>query len=475
MQVLLEAVFEGAILAIGTVVAGAVLGLVIGAVALAGWRGETLAGSLKPGALAALGVALVLILGVSFPALMPRRRIAQVTGPVRMPLMPTAIQLGTGLVALTISALVVRAASQLTNPGPIAAAGGSVFSFALSDTTPAERAKGYAELLRRLERRVGLHAASLTSPGALVGLGPVGLVTTDCGQCSEGGIYLVTKTKPATHELVSSDTFRLLNLKVLAGRGISATDDWNSPRVAVVSRSLAAREFQNGEPIGRQIRVVDDGPQWSTVVGIVDDPSPVGLGGPLQPSYAVYLSVLQHPPSTAELLIRDRPGTDSGVAVRPVMRTTLGGRLTHLEQHSEAALLGRDAALLQWFARWFGVEGWAMLGITTLGTFALMRLWVRSLLVELGVRRAMGARRRDLFALVLRRAAGVGLAGVLIGLWLGPFVWGVLPTIMTGLEAWDPAPVACYAGLLVASALAGALLPAWRAARSTPASLIASA
>jgi hypothetical protein len=473
-QVLLAGLFEGAILAAGAVIVGASLGLPTGHIALAGWPGRVLEGSLGATAIATLVVAVTLGLGVSFPALLPRQRIGQMTGPVRMPLTPTAIQLGAGLIALTISALVVRGASELAGSGQTQAAAGSVFSLAIRDITPAERARGYAQLLHGLERMGRPHSVSLTNPGALVGLGPVGLLTTDCGHCYEGGIYLITKTKPATHQLVSSDTFRLLNLRLLAGRGISATDDWNAPRVAVVSRSLAVREFQNGEPIGRQIRVVDDGPLWSTVVGIVDDPVPIGLGGPLQPRYTVYLSVLQHPPSTADLLVRGPPGVDTGGAVRPIVQATLGGRLAHLEQRTEPALLAADAAPLDWFARWFGIEGWAMLGITTLGTFALMRLWVRSLWVELGVRRAAGARRQHLFRLVLLRAAGIGLAGVLAGLWFGPSVWSMLPAVMTGFHAWDPAPVARYAVLLVASALLGVLLPAWRAARSTPASLIAS-
>lgn len=473
-HVLLAALFEGALLAAGAAIVGGGLGLTTGHVALAGWPGSALAGSIGMTAIAVLIVALTMVLGVSFPALMPRRRIGQMAGPVRMPLTPTAIQLGAGLIALTISALVVRGASELAKPGETRAVAGSVFSLAMRDSKPVERARAYAELLRGLERRGGIHSVSLTDPGALVGLGPVGLVTTDCGQCYEGGISLITKTKPATYQLVSSDTFRLLNLRLLSGRGISATDDWDAPRVAVVSRSLAAREFQNGEPIGRQIRVIDDGLQWSTVVGVVDDPVVVGLGGPLQPRYTVYLSVLQHPPSTADLLVREPPETDTGAAVRPIMQATMGGRLADLEQRSEPALLADAAAPLDWFARWFGIEGWAMLGITTLGTFALMHLWVSSLRVELGVRRAVGARRRHLFRLVVLRAAGVGLAGTLAGVWFGPPIWNVLPTVMTGFHAWDPAPVARYAVLLVGSALMGVLLPAWRAARSTPASLITS-
>jgi hypothetical protein len=178
-QMLWSTLFEGVMLAAATLIGGALLGFATGQFALTGWPGSVLAGSIRASAIAAAVVAVTLVLGVSLPALFPRRRIGQMTGPVRMPLMPTAIQLGAGLIALTISALVVRAASDLTGAGRTKTVAGSVFSLALRDTTPAERARGYGELLRGLNREGALNSVSLTSPGALVGLGPVGLVTTD--------------------------------------------------------------------------------------------------------------------------------------------------------------------------------------------------------------------------------------------------------------------------------------------------------
>jgi hypothetical protein len=471
LQVMLAALFEGGLLVGTSLAMGGALALAIRQVAAADWPGQVLPGPSGAGVMAALVVALTIVLGVFYPTLLPRRRLGQMIGPVRAPLMPTAIQMGAGLIALTISALVVRGASELSTPHRKQPPG-SVFSVDMRETKPAERARAYAELLRGLERRAGPHSVSLTNPGALTGLGPVGLVTTDCGQCSEGGIYLITKTKPATHQLVSSDTFRLLNLRVLAGRGISPADDWEAPRIAVVSRSLALKEFQNGDPIGRQIRVIDDGASWSTVVGVVDDTMAGGLGGPLQPRYTVYLSVLQHPPSAVDLLVRAPPAIDTGAAVRPIVESALGDRMARLEQESESALAAADAAPLDWFGRWLGFEGWAILAISTVGTFALMQLWVRSLWVELGVRRAVGARRRHLFGTVLLRAAGVALSGVLVGLWFGPPVWDTLPSVMTGFGRWDPMSVGRYASVLVAIALIGVVLPAWRATRATPASLI---
>ena len=113
-----------------------------------------------------------------------------------------------------------------------------------------------------------------------------------------------------------------------------------------------------------------------------------------------------------------------------------------------------------------------MLLIAVAGTFAVMWLWVTSLLRELGVRRALGARRRDVLRFVLSRAGIVALAGVAFGLWVGMMVWDALSAAVPRLPAWDPQAVVRYGILLVAATLAGAFLPAWRATRTTPARLL---
>ena len=72
---------------------------------------------------------------------------------------------------------------------------------------------------------------------------------------------------------------------------------------------------------------------------------------------------------------------------------------------------------------------------------------------------------------VLARAVAVAVAGVVIGRWLGLVVSGVLPTVLTGVPSarmMEPALA------LLAAALAGALIPAWQAARASPALLAAS-
>ena len=327
-------------------------------------------------------------------------------------------------------------------------------------------------MLKRLRAGAEFDTVTLTSSGALVGLGTVGIVTTDCGLCPSGGLLVPQHSVPATHQLVSADSFQALGVHLVAGRGITDADGWKAARVAVVSRALALRHFQNGEAIGRRLLLGDDPRVWHTVVGVVDDPPIVGLGGALLPPFTVYASVLQHPPRNVEILLRPRAGRALAPAAASAVSRALGA--TAVDEMSEARMLAAQRAPIAWFGRFFAVEGWLTLLLAAVGTLVQMRLWVRSLAPELGVRRALGARRWRVIGVVLGRAAVVGFAGLGVALVLGPPVWGALGTIVRGLPAWEPAIVARYAALLLATTTIGALIPAWHAVRTAPAGLLAS-
>jgi ABC-type antimicrobial peptide transport system permease subunit len=136
--------------------------------------------------------------------------------------------------------------------------------------------------------------------------------------------------------------------------------------------------------------------------------------------------------------------------------------------------MGAEDAPMAWAAGRFSTLGWGMLALATGGLFALMRLWVSSLRTELGLRMAVGATRRRLMALVLGRTTAVGAAGIAVGLWFGPALWGGLRDLLPKLPTWHPATLLGYALLLMFAALAGAVGPAWHAVRMPPAELFAS-
>jgi putative ABC transport system permease protein len=468
---LLAAVIEGGLLAIAALVVGGTAGMVFGRAALAAWPGP-----FAPGATVAAGVTTGMMIGIMLGGAVlgvvfaPGRRLTDALPRPAGLILPSA-QLGTALVILTSSALFIQQAA--SSPAAGRPAGGEVYAGSATLADPGVRATRYASLLQSLKARTRFDSVSLVSAGTVVGLGTVSIATTECGNCPWGGVVVPWHAVATTHRFVSADSFQALAVHVVAGRGIAASDTWDRPRVAVVSRALAERHFQNGDAIGRRMLLGDDRRTWHTVVGIVDDPPTRALGSALLPPFTVYASVLQHPPVNVELLVRRRAGAGPSPEVRSAFALALGGRSGGVRATDERALVAAEVTPLAWFGRLFAAEGWTALAVAGLACAVQMGLWVRSRAPELGLRRAVGASRWQVVALVLARAAAVGGVGTVAGLAFGPPVWSALGTMVAGLPAWDSGLVLRFAAVLVATSTAGGLVPAWRAGRAAPARLLA--
>ncbi len=475
-QLLGAALLEGASVAFLALVVGGASGVAVARLSLGGWPGTSHAASPTLTLLAAAATLSGIVLGALFPLAFARRssRIA-VVDPTPLGLLVPALQLGLSLTVLASASLLDRGAARLTSPAAQRGATGRVLELTTREPPRAELAARYAALLRRAQAEPAIEIASLTSPGTLAGIGPVDVAWSECGACSWGGLALPIHGFFAAHFVVSSDTFRALGLRLIAGRTLADADDWGAAPVAVVSRSLAQNHFDASGAVGKLLLLVGHGSTARyRVVGVVEDRRPAGLGGGMQPPFAIYLSVLQHPATAADLLVRGpvEPAVLDGAASRAVAQA-LGPGSAVVTRVSEASLLGAEAAPVRWFAGMSGAEGWALLAIATIGTFAMMWLWVSSLLGELGVRRAVGARRGDVMGYVLGRAVAVAIGGAAFGSWLGMMVWDALGGVLPNLPAWEPAQVVRLALLLSAAALAGAWVPARHAARTPPAQLLA--
>jgi hypothetical protein len=121
--------------------------------------------------------------------------------------------------------------------------GGLVVQFDSELTEHSDRAAVYLRLIDRLRIVAGPAEVSLTAPGGLVGLGTVDNVTTHCGQCVSGGIFVPYHHTQAVHLFVSPDSFAARGAKIVAGRALTEADGWGQKRVAVVNRHLALRHF----------------------------------------------------------------------------------------------------------------------------------------------------------------------------------------------------------------------------------------
>ncbi len=441
-------------------VAAATLGIAASLItirsALAAWPGTTVLPGAFAAVMATLVAASVLVLGVALPALG--------AGRMPTPVPPTAVppSLFVAGLQLAISFAVLLAATQIGSharllvrtdkDGPLG--NGQVLQL---DTTgsPAERARHLSDLIRQ----TGF--MSITSPGALEGLGTVDVAITDCGRCTLGGIATPQRPVAVAFSVVSPDTFRAMNIHLVEGREITAHDDWTGPRAVVVNHALASAHFENGRAVGRHIQIGEGPNSWFEVVGVVEDTQPVALGGALEPTYAVYGSVLQLPPTTVDVL------------VRPPLAAPLKQLGTVRRVVSEEQWWTEQATPLRWFANALWIGGALVLVLAILGTGAATHLWVAALMPELAMRRAVGARRRDVLIHVLARAAVVALAGVGFGFVLSDLTSTPLASLDPGVSGNDLAAIMRLALVLVVAALTGAAIPAWRASRAQPATLAA--
>lgn len=468
-RILRDVLLEAGVVTAAGLSLGGLVGTWLAGRALATWPGAVTPGSFALTVPVAAMLAGVVALALLAPAFRVGPTPLSLPSTPGRPLVFSAIQSGIALAVLTGAALLLRHAGteEVRHPGSLTE-DGQRYEIISAAPSLDVRAAGIRSFLETVARSWPF--ASLTSPGALQGLGTVSPVTTDCGRCSDGGLPLRYHVRDATHHLVSADSFAAMGVHLRAGRGITEEDTWDAAeRVAVVNHALAVRHFENGAAIGRRIRLGTDPRRWHRVVGIVDDP-PLALGGTLQPEFTVYASILQHPTVSADLLVRREGNEGDGIA--NLMETAARAGVTVIPRGSERAVAGENAAQLRWFGRWFLVEGVALLVLAIGGAFVAMLLWVRGLRPELAVRRAVGATRVRVLAWVLLRAAGAGLAGAALGLWFGPSLWLGLGDLIEGLPGWDGGLAVRLTGVLIGVSLAGAVLPAWRAAREAPARLI---
>lgn len=126
------------------------------------------------------------------------------------------------------------------------------------------------------------------------------------------------------------------------------------------------------------------------------------------------------------------------------------------------------AARLRFVTGLFALFGAAALALSAIGLHAVLSYAVSRRRREFGVRLALGARRRDVLALVLRDGLRLVLAGVAVGALLSLWTSQLLEAWLYDVPATDVLALGIAELALAGIALLASLAPALRAARSAP-------
>lgn len=466
-QTLLSLGVETAALTITALVSGLLLGALLLRMGRDAWPGTASAGlGADPVTLLALGAVIGLAGLASFRQVTPRDLIDP-------PDQQVSLKIPAYQVAVSV-ALLMGAASLLGGPpgndpaGSLPLESAQMFAVDSGARDAPERADRYASLLDAVAALPGTEAVSLTSAGTVLGLGTADQVTTECGRCFFGQIQIRWPNFTALAHAVSSDSFRAQGIPITSGRGFEPADSTGAPRVAVVNRHLALRYFERGEALGRAIYL---GPGWPktpyTVIGVVEDRRSQAIGGADQPRETVYLSLLQHPPARAELLIK-RAGADLVPALQrlglPARLTSLGTVAGHRDSQRRAT---------RWIGGALAVSAILVLAMALLGTIATARVWADSIAWELALRRGVGATRRRMAGFILVRTAAVWIMGGALGLFFyGVVVAPALARAMPGIAGADPGLLLQAAALPLPLALLAAVTPGLLRLTHPPAAIL---
>lgn len=321
-----------------------------------------------------------------------------------------------------------------------------------------ERAEIFGRLLERVRAVPGVRSAALAET--------LPLMPSSSGYRRREILTAEGAAERTLYTRVSPGYFATLGIPLLQGRDVSAADTAAAPDVVIVNEAASRRFWPDSSPLGRRLRLAEDGP-WLEVVGVARDGRYRSLGESEPPPF-VYLPQAQHPSPDMVLVVASADGAHEALRrVRDALRAFDPELPIYdfktLEQHLDISLflprMGAGALLVC-----------ALLGLilASAGLFGVVSYSASRRTREVGIRMAIGARRGDVVRLIVRQGMGVVAAGLAVGL---AAAWGAgkaVEHLLYGVGARDPWTYLAVTLLLGAVAVTAHLIPARRAARVEP-------
>jgi putative ABC transport system permease protein len=325
----------------------------------------------------------------------------------------------------------------------------------------------FDELVRRVQSLPGVLQAAAINRLPLEG-GRNDTLTIE-GRDPRLGRGPLTETR-----VITPGYFEAMGIRLISGRMLTELDGSpDSSPTAVINQTMARRCWPDENPIGKRFRY-DEGHPWLTVVGVVADTRQRGIEWPARPE--AYMIHGASPFQSGLRFLVVRAATDPMSLVASVRRELAGvdsdqpvTDIRTMDEVVDASIAERQFGTLL-----VGIFAFTALLLVVAAVYALMSFFVGQRTPEIGVRMAFGATRGSVLRLILSTAliltgfgAAIGLAGIAA-------TTRLVRGLVYGISPGDPVTVAGGAVMLFVIALAGALVPAWRASRVDPAETLRS-
>lgn len=273
------------------------------------------------------------------------------------------------------------------------------------------------------------------------------------------------KSHDADLRVATPDYFRAMGIATLRGRVFTTQDNANSPPVIVVNEAFARAAFPNDDPIGKFIS------SWQApklqIVGVVGNVRHVRLEATPNPEVYIPLGQMSWPSMFVAIRIENSQPMSLLPAVQQAVWSVDKG-VALAEVRTMEDLLAKSLGSRKFTTWLLGIFAGVAMVLAAIGLFGVMSYSVVQRAREIGVRMALGARRIDIFNLVVRE----GMVLTAIGLGLGiPAAFG-LTRLIAGL-LYEISPTDAVTFIVVSSffclvALFACWWPAHRASRVDP-------
>ncbi len=274
---------------------------------------------------------------------------------------------------------------------------------------------------------------------------------------------------PVFRYAVTPGYLETLGIPLRRGRLLGPQDTEDTPRVILISESLAKRRFPDEDPIGKRVQVGGgSSATLFTIVGVVGNVKQMSLA--MSDSDAVYATTTQWhwADGTLSLLVRARGDV---TALTPSLKNAIWSvdkdqpivRVATMD-----SLIATSAAERRFVLILFEAFGFVSLILAATGIYGVLSGGVTERTREIGVRSALGASRGAILALVIRQGMALTGIGIALGLLGGAAASQVLSTLLFDVSRLDPLTYLGVIGLLAAVSMIACGVPAWRAARIDP-------
>ena len=315
----------------------------------------------------------------------------------------------------------------------------------------------HRQLLSKLDAIPGVKSAALAS------WIPMSMTLSEVTVDVEGYVPRLHESMKMDVADVSPEYLRTMQISLIAGREFMAGDTDKSQFVAMVNQEFVRRYWPNQDAIGKRVR--EDG-KWFTVVGVTENFDSDHLGQ--KPKPFVYFPLFQDytPLAAIHLRVSGNPLAYVGAAENAVHSLDADLPLSDVATlQSRIELNTTTQRIGGIFVGGFGVLA---LILAAVGVYGVLAYTTRQRTHELGVRMALGAEPRGIFALVLWQGAILAFVGIAIGLVASLVLTRALTNELFGVSPTDPLTYAGVGILLLAVALVACYLPARRAMRTDP-------